>query len=371
MNRNHVPYPQPWNPSCNIPPHQWDRMEENRVRAWRIRNQRASFPPTSSNTPSFPLVPPAWSYQHRAPFSHLTAPVPPSNNHTVPIVSSNAPVPLSNNDAVPIASINAPAPAVVPQALSDITNNATKSPVKKKAKSTNASANSTSSSPLAPRNYNNFWYTWHKALAKGFERFKCTFHRNTDCKGCNAVIKVKQNDDGTETIIAEGNHADGCIRRNGRTVRTVAVEESSPVDYTSEMKQFVEERATSDDHRNDLPNKIWSDTVAHFRENYGQNFTGMTKSQVTSLVYNCRKSVFGGDVVSKVEQMYSGDQNKAFLWHHSSFVDKNGMQRMMCFSLPQLLALLMYPAVSSLLTTIIWHSVLNQFTLLFLGSNVC
>jgi hypothetical protein len=222
---------------------------------------------------------------------------------------------------------------------------------------TNASTNSTSSSPLAPCNYNNFWYTWHKALAKGFERFKCTFHCNIDCKGCNAVIKVKQNGDGTETIIAEGNHegnhADGCIRHNGHTVRTVAVEESSPVDYTSEMKQFVEEHATSDDHRNDLPNKIWSDTVAHFRENYGQNFTGMTKSQVTSLVYNCRKSVFGSDVISKVEQMYSGDQNKAFLWHHSSFVDKNGMQHMMCFSLPQLLALLMYPAVSSLLTSII------------------
>jgi hypothetical protein len=31
------------------------------------------------------------------------------------------------------------------------------------------------------------------------------------------------------------------------------------------------------------------------------------------------------------------------------------MQHMMCFSLPQLLALLMYPAVSSLLTSIIWH----------------
>ena len=68
------------------------------------------------------------------------------------------------------------------------------------------------------------------------------------------------------------------------------------------MKNFVEEHATSNDHRTDRPNKIWNDTVAHFRFIMGPNFRGMTKSQVQSLVYNVRERSFGGDVISKVEQ---------------------------------------------------------------------
>ncbi len=73
----------------------------------------------------------------------------------------------------------------------------------------------------------------------------------------------------------------------------------------------------------------------------------MTKAEVKKLVYNSRERVNGGDAISKIEQMYGGDENKAFLCYQSSFVDKKGMQKMMCFALRQLLSLLMYPLVSA------------------------
>ena len=114
------------------------------------------------------------------------------------------------------------------------------------------------------------------------------------------------------------------------------------------MKNFVEECATSNNHCTDLPNKIWNDTVAHFRSIMGPNFQGMTKSQVRSLVYNVRERSFGGDVVSKVEQLYTGDIKNSFLRHHVSFPDEDCCQRIMCFSDPQLLALLSYASVSNI-----------------------
>ena len=72
----------------------------------------------------------------------------------------------------------------------------------------------------------------------------------------------------------------------------------------------------------------------------------MTKAEVKKLVYNSREHINGGDVISKIEQIYGVDENKAFLRYQSSFVDKKGMQKMMCFALRQLLSLLMYPLVS-------------------------
>ncbi len=85
--------------------------------------------------------------------------------------------------------------------------------------------------------------------------------------------------------------------------------------------------------------------MAHFRESLGSNFNGMTKNKAKSLVYNARERSFGGDGISKTEQLFSGSEDRAFLREHRLFVDKDGMQRMMCFSLPMLLALLKYPKV--------------------------
>jgi hypothetical protein len=133
------------------------------------------------------------------------------------------------------------------------------------------------------------------------------------------------------------------VARNGRQV---AVSDSF-TDLRVQMKQFVEARATHEEHHGDTPEQIWAATVKHFREIAGQNFTGMTKAEVKKLVYNSRKRVNGGDAISKIEQMYGGDENKAFLCYQSSFVDKKGMQKMTCFALRQLLSLLMHPLVSA------------------------
>lgn len=172
---------------------------------------------------------------------------------------------------------------------------------------------------------------------------KCTFHRNNDCAGCNAYIKVGVGDDGLERIEVGGQHSPGCEARNGRN----AVITEGATDITVAMKEFVEKRANHVDHRRDTPQQIWVDTVAHFRDTVGKNFTGLTKNQVKSLVTNCRNRASGGDGIQKVEQLFSGNESTAFLRHHSIFVDKDVMQRMMCFALPQLLALLMYPGVRS------------------------
>ena len=139
---------------------------------------------------------------------------------------------------------------------------------------------------------------------------KCSFHCNSACKSCNAFIKVLQNDDVTEAIVSGGEHVPACITKNSGP----AQHHNQAKDCTEVMKDFVEKRATSNDHHTDLPNKIWNDTVAHFRSIMGPNFQGMTKSQVRSLVYNVRERSFGGDVVSKVEELYCGDIKNAFLY---------------------------------------------------------
>ena len=189
-------------------------------------------------------------------------------------------------------------------------------------------------------------YTYHKTLARGVVRMKCSYHRNDNCKGCSAYVKITPKDDGTEVIISEGSHAEACEAMNGRKVQVTG----GAKDCTIAMKQFIEERCVSDKHRTDLPDKIWNDTTEHFRNKVGSNFTGINKNQARTFVYSTRERSFGGDVISKVEQLFSGSEDKAFLREHRSFVDKDGMQRMMCFSLPMLLALLKYPKVRIVLS---------------------
>ncbi len=83
-----------------------------------------------------------------------------------------------------------------------------------------------------------------------------------------------------------------------------------------------------------------------YRASHGEAFSGLTKSEVKKLVYNTRNETFGSAAVSQVETQYSGPQKSAFLRHSSTFVGKDRMQRMMCFSLPHLLVLLSYEQVS-------------------------
>ena len=62
------------------------------------------------------------------------------------------------------------------------------------------------------------------------------------------------------------------------------------MDVNLAMKDFVEEHAVNNDHRTDLPDKIWNYAIAHF----------------------CASVGIGGGVVSKVEQLYSALKPKHF-----------------------------------------------------------
>ena len=135
-------------------------------------------------------------------------------------------------------------------------------------------------------------------------------------------MKIYPKGDGTERIISDGTHAQACEALNRRKVQ---VHDASK-DCSEEMHQFIEERCVSEQHRTDLPEKNWNDTMAHFRENLGSNFNGMTNNKARSLVYNVRERSFGGDGISKTEQLFSGSEDRAFLREHRLFVDKDGMQ---------------------------------------------
>ena len=73
----------------------------------------------------------------------------------------------------------------------------------------------------------------------------------------------------------------------------------------------------------------------------------MRKEQVWKLVCNTKQKQVGGDTIGKIEGEYSGDKRDAFLCHSSIFSDKKGPQRMMAFSVPELMSYLNYAMVSS------------------------
>eukprot|EP00804_Cyclotella_cryptica_P019805 CCRYP_009698-RA/>CCRYP_009698-RA protein AED:0.16 eAED:0.16 QI:838/1/1/1/0/0/5/278/686 len=218
------------------------------------------------------------------------------------------------------------------------------SPVKKK-RAVDPNNRADSQSCTKPRVHDEMSYTFHKMLSNGWQRFKCSCFRAKDVAGlCNAYLKVLPKDD-EDHIVRGGNHAPACLKHNSHKVLVNAEIVDKAQDVQDAMYQFVEERCTSIDHRSDSLEVIWNDTCKHFREIAGKNYIGMTKSQVRKLVYNAGDRCFGGDVISKVEAQYSGSNKTAFLRHHASFADDEGMQRIMCFSVPQLLALLNYPMV--------------------------
>ena len=118
-------------------------------------------------------------------------------------------------------------------------------------------------------------------------------------------------------------------------------------DCTDQMHQWVEECATPADHLHDTPATVWDDFVTHFMKEVGPNFYGLDKSQMRNLVYHSCEWVFGGNAILKIESQYSGTNSTAFLHYSSTFTDEKKMQRMMCFALPQLLNLFLYPLVWS------------------------
>ena len=121
------------------------------------------------------------------------------------------------------------------------------------------------------------------------------------------------------------------------------------------MHQWVEKRSVSSDHSHQAPKSIWQDCVAHFREHYGESFVGLSRYQVSKLVYNARQAAFGYDTIAKVEQLYSSCKGKAFLQYSAIFSDNKGPQRIMVFSTKELMSLLEYPKVSPLMSLLrVW-----------------
>ena len=163
-------------------------------------------------------------------------------------------------------------------------------------------------------------------------------------KKCNATIKVMP--DGA--VIPRGEHAPGCMRRNGIDLSRVKGATIINDDVRDLMYQWVEKRSVSADHSHQAPKGIWQDCVAHFCEHYGKSFVGLSRYQVNKLVYNARQAAFGSDAIAKVEQLYSSCKGKAFLQYSAIFSDFKGAQRIMVFSTKELMSLLVYPKVSHL-----------------------
>ena len=159
---NSPPYIRPWHSGVSVPPHQWDRSEQNCSNVLH-KKQHHSFPPSLSSTLFIPPVPPAWNnISYQLPFAcQLDA--------------------LTPN----IASKSVAKPVV----LSDIANTCLQSPVKKKIKASLPAPKSevkpkSKNPPL--HDYCMFSYTFQKFLSKGWMNFHCTYHRNPDC---NSVLR--------------------------------------------------------------------------------------------------------------------------------------------------------------------------------------
>jgi hypothetical protein len=96
-----------------------------------------------------------------------------------------------------------------------------------------------------------------------------------------------------------------------------------------------------------VPNKIWEKVNLEFIKEYGENYQGLWRDQVTKLVYNERRAETGVNAICEIEIEYSGRSQMAFLRQSTMYHDKDKVQRMMCVAVPQLLKLLLYAKVSN------------------------
>ncbi len=274
-----------WDPRCNVSPEIWDRMETNRIAALR-KKHRHSFP---SAAPVIPSIPHSWQAPVQTLFATTLGMEHPNQASvsSVPGPWNGWQVPTMPNQPTPYASYISIQP-VLPPVMADLSNVKTSrypdysTPKKKKnnasgdplieatltyADATTEITDSKDSKPeivasvevksnVPPREIkikNTFYqYTFHKDLANGCYRMKCSFYRNTKCKGCTAFVKVCPKGDGTETIISDGTHAQACEALNGcKNQIHDASEDCSVV-----MHQFIEEWCASEEHCADLSEKI-------------------------------------------------------------------------------------------------------------------
>lgn len=334
--------PRPWNPGCGMTPAQWHRLESNRIEAYRRKQRRSTFPfPGQQYAPP----PAAFAGMFNPPVPYGTSMQPALLNQNQ--FSMPAPTNPYQNQRLPLANLS----NIHPQPASGGSPPRKKSPIITQSQNivssssddislmpdTSKSKSSNESTTKHPKVWHEgFQFTFHKRLKEG-NRYRCCSNRSvTDC---DIVLKVLFNGD----TIVTGSHGTGCARRNGKKVNALPVESN---DCTEQMHQWVEERSTHPDHLHDPPSIVIRDCITHFTNEVGSNFHGMEKQQIRNLVYHSRERIFGSNAISTVETKYSGNDRTAFLRHSSTFPDKEKMQRMMVFSLPCLLNLLMYPMVS-------------------------
>ena len=332
----------PWNPGCGMTPAQWHRLESNRIEAYH-RKQRCSTFPFSGQQYACPPTAFASMFNPPAPYGPSQQPAP-LNQYSLP-----APSNLYQYQRLPLANLSNP--NIHPQPSGG-------SPPRKKSlivsqsqpinHINSSSADNISLNPDTSKSSNEsttkhskvwhegFQFTFHKRLKEG-SRYRCCSH--CSAADCNIVLKVLSNG---ETIVT-GSHGTGCAHKNGKKVEALPIESN---DCTEQMHQWVEERSTHPDHLHDPPSVVIRHCITHLTNEVGSNFHGMEKKQMRNLVYHSRERIFGSNVISTVETKCSGNERTAFLLHSSTFPDKEKMQRMMVFSLPCLLNLLLYPMVS-------------------------
>ena len=147
-------------------------------------------------------------------------------------------------------------------------------------------------------------------------------------------------------VITHKEHAPGCMHWNGIDLSRVNGATILNDDVQDLMHQWVEKQAVSSDHSHQAPKSIWQDCVAHFREHYDKSFFGLSRYQVSKLVYNAWQAAFGCDAMAKVEQLYSGCKGKAFLQYSAIFSNFKGAQRIMVL-------VVVYPKVSHLIVGLV------------------
>lgn len=379
--------PRPWHPGCGLTPAQWHRMESNRIAAYLHKQRRSTFPFSGYQHAPPPTAfanifnPPVDPIQHLP--SNLINPAPYGLSQPAPLNQYSLPAPSNPYQRPPLANLTN---ATIQSQPSVGSPPRKKSPIIAQAQPSNHSLipnqidSSIANDPyLMPNNskssnssestikhakvwHEGFQFTFHKRLKDG-NRYRCCSHRSE--AECNIVLKVCSNG---ETVVS-GSHGTGCARKNGKKVEALPIESN---DCTEQMHQWVEERSTHPDHLHDPPSVVIRDCISHFTNEVGPNFHGMEKAQMRNLVYHSCKRIFGSNVISTVETKYSGNERTAFLCHSSTFPDKEKMQRMMVFSLPCLLNLLLYPMVSIAIHPLVsFCNSIFSYGLFALGPYVC
>ena len=84
-----------------------------------------------------------------------------------------------------------------------------------------------------------------------------------------AIIKIMP--DGA--VISRGNHAPGCMCRNGIDLSRAKEATILNNDVKDPMHQWVEEHSVSSDHSHQTPEIIWQNCFAHFCESFGGSFS--------------------------------------------------------------------------------------------------